>query len=41
MKLLGTSDLNYPTRVMLSEIKLNIVQKFQRLVPDLEKNPLD
>lgn len=41
MKLLGTSDLNYATRVMLNEVKLNIVKGFHRLVLDLEKKPLD
>jgi hypothetical protein len=41
MKLLGTSDLNYAKRVMLSEVNLNIVKEFHRVVLDLEKKPLD
>jgi hypothetical protein len=41
LKLLGTNDLNYATRVMLSEVKLNIVKEFHRLVPNLVKKPLD
>ncbi len=41
VKLLETSDLNYATKVMLSEVKLNIVKEFHRLVLHLEKEPLD